>query len=94
MWGVGMATVELEDLVSLSDAARLIPPLSVGASHPHAKTLKGWATDGVCGVRLWTTRIGPILVTSKSAIAAFTAEVRAARDTARSEGRRPRRASE
>ena len=61
------------DLVTLSEAARLVP----GSRHP--STIWRWINEGRCGVCLESLEIGGVTYTSRSAIQRFCDEVTAAK---------------
>jgi hypothetical protein len=66
------------DVVSLAQAARLLPALRGG--RPVApSTLWRWASSGLAGVRLPIARIGGTAVTTRAALRRFLADVEAAR---------------
>jgi hypothetical protein len=59
-----------ETLVSLSQAARLLPPGRRGRP-VNLSTILRWIIDGVAGVRLEGLRVGGRWLTSKEALARF-----------------------
>ena len=62
-----------EDLITLAEAARLVP----GQRHP--ATLWRWANIGVAGVRLDSLEIGGVAYTSPKALQSFCEAVTAAK---------------
>ncbi len=62
--------INREDVVSLRDAASILPKLRQG-KRIHVNTLYRWASRGIRGVRLEVVRIGRTLVTSREAIQRF-----------------------
>jgi hypothetical protein len=66
------------DVVSLAQAARLLPSLR-GGRPVHPSTLWRWASSGVAGVRLPIIRVGGTACTSRQALRQFLADVEAAR---------------
>ncbi len=59
-----------EDLISLSEAAKLLP-IRPGGKRPHIATLYRWTSRGVRGVVLESTQCGGTRATSKEAIRRF-----------------------
>jgi hypothetical protein len=64
------------DTLSLSQAARRLPRLRAGRP-VHPSTLWRWALTGLRGVRLETTMVGGVRVTSAAALRRFFAAVAA-----------------
>ena len=62
---------ESEALISLSEAAALVPKIGNKSTHPG--TVGRWVRDGVNGHKLETRRIGRKLATSKEALDRFMA---------------------
>lgn len=65
-----------EELLSLAQAARLIP------SRPHVSTLWRWCGRGVRGVRLRTVIVGGRRYTTAAYVADFVAELSASPEAA------------
>ena len=65
-----MIDVALEDVVSLTDAAKLLPKRR-GGKRPHVATLYRWASGGCRGVVLETIQVGGTLCTSRQALQRF-----------------------
>lgn len=63
-----MVIAEREKLISLVEAARLLPV------RPHASTLSRWASVGVNGLRLATTKVGGRRYTTQSDLERFLRE--------------------
>lgn len=59
----------MNDLISLQDAAKMVPGQAKGRIH--IMTLYRWATTGVQGHRLQTTRIGGRIFTKEAWIQKF-----------------------
>ena len=59
-----------EELISLTEAARLLPRRRKG-KRPHVATLYRWSIRGVRGVCLETVQVGGTRCTSREAIARF-----------------------
>jgi hypothetical protein len=76
--------VEREDLLSLSDAAALIP------TKPSPSTLQRWRIYGVRGHKLETVLIGGLRYTSKQAVTRFLSwpESETAKPSTKKGGRR------
>ncbi len=75
----------LEELISLADAARLLPARRRG-KRPHISCMYRWTTVGCRGVVLDSVMVGGTRCTSREAIARFIGRL-SARDSARD--RRP-----
>src|SRR5260370_41637777 len=73
-----MIDISKESALSLSDAAKLIPPSRKGRP-THVATLTRWILHGVRGVQLDGARIGGRWVTSREALDRFSAALTAAR---------------
>lgn len=58
-----------ETLLSLTDAARAVPPID--GKRPHVSTLWRWCRKGVRGVQLDYVRLGHRVCTSEEALARF-----------------------
>jgi hypothetical protein len=71
----------LEELISLADAARLLPARRRG-KRPHISCLYRWTTVGCRGVILDSVMVGGTRCTSREAIARFIERL-SARDDAR-----------
>jgi len=67
-----------EDLISLKEAAKILPPRR-GGKRPSLSCMFRWASRGVCGVVLETWSLGGGRVTSKQALARFLERVTQAR---------------
>jgi len=91
-----MIDANQEDLLSLTQAARLLPARR-GGKQPHVSCLYRWTTAGCKGVVLESLQIGGTRCTSKEALARFfgrlTQEASPEAETTRSVARR-RRAAE
>jgi len=72
--GVAMIDVTNEGLLTLSEAARMLP------GRVHVSTLHRWRLRGVQGVHLDTAVVGGRRYTSREALARFSEAVTAARD--------------
>ena len=59
-----------EDLLTLAEAARVLPRL--GGKKPHTSTLWRWCAKGLRGVRLEHARVGHRVVTSRQALDRFS----------------------
>ena len=64
--------IELEEAISLREAARLVPRRRAGKSLSIG-TLYRWAGAGLRGHKLETIRVGDSVCTSRAALAAFFA---------------------
>lgn len=80
-----MIELRNEEIVSLSQAAKLLPFRRAGRP-THASTLWRWATNGIRGVRLETIQVGGTRCTSRQALQRFCERLSAA-------GARPRDAT-
>ena len=58
-----------EQLLSLSDASRALPPID--GKRPHVSTLWRWCKRGIRGVRLEYVRLGHRICTSREALGRF-----------------------
>ncbi len=58
-----------EQLLSLSDASRALPPID--GKRPHVSTLWRWCKRGIRGVRLEYVRLGHRICTSQEALGRF-----------------------
>lgn len=58
-----------EQLLSLSDASRALPPID--GKRPHVSTIWRWCKRGIRGVRLEYVRLGHRICTSKEALGRF-----------------------
>lgn len=65
-----MINLGTDTVLSLSDAARWLPP--VNGRRPHTATIWRWASKGINGIRLETARIGRRVITSAEALQRFT----------------------
>ena len=65
-----MIVASTEELVSLRDAAKLLPRRRAG-KRPHVATLYRWTTRGLRGVVLETLQVGGTLCTSREALQRF-----------------------
>ena len=65
-----MAIRHDEELISLRDAAKALPPRREGKS-AHPITLARWATRGLWGVNLEVLRIGGTVYTTREALQRF-----------------------
>jgi hypothetical protein len=65
-----MIDLQSETVLSLTDAAKLLPRLRRG-KRPHVSTLYRWANKGIRGVRLETIRVGGTVCTSQDALRRF-----------------------
>jgi hypothetical protein len=66
------------DVLSLTQAARLLPPLR-GGRPVHPATLWRWSSQGIRGIRLPIARVGGTAVTTRAALRQFLADVEAVR---------------
>jgi hypothetical protein len=66
-----MINIQLEELLTLKDAAQVLPRRRRGRK-PHFGTLWRWATSGLKGVKLETIRVGATLCTSREALQRFS----------------------
>jgi len=82
-----MIDIENEELISLAEAAGMVPSGRKGRS-PDVKTVYLWTTAGCRGVVLETVQIAGRRGTSKEAVRRFLQELTAASNT----GKQPRRA--
>lgn len=71
-----MIDVTSDDILSLADAARLLPPIN--GKRPHVSTLWRWSRKGINGVTLEIAQLGGRIVTSREALNRFAAAVAAA----------------
>ena len=69
-----MIDLEHESLISLAEAATLLPRRRKGKK-PHISCLYRWASRGLRGVRLETVQIGGTRCTSREALARFFASL-------------------
>lgn len=65
-----MIDLQTETVVSLSEAAALLPRRRAG-KRPHVATLYRWASRGCRGVVLETIQVGGTLCTSREAVQRF-----------------------
>ncbi len=65
-----MIDIALEDVVSLTDAAKLLPKRR-GGKRPHVATLYRWASGGCRGVVLESLQVGATRCTSRQALQRF-----------------------
>ena len=65
-----MINIQSEDVLSLNNAAKTLPPRRAG-KRPHVATLYRWVQRGIRGVRLETIRVGGTLCTSREALQRF-----------------------
>jgi hypothetical protein len=72
-----MVPLENEQLLSLSEAARRLPPGRLGKP-THVRTLLRWGLKGLRGVHLDLARLGGRWVTSVEALERFSARLTAA----------------
>ena len=75
-----MIDARSEELVSLREAARLLPRRR-GDRRPHIATLYRWAKHGLRGVVLETLQVGGTLCTSREALQRFFESLTAERST-------------
>jgi len=66
-----MIDVNTEQLISLSEALRILPP-GRRNKRPHLSTILRWIWHGVDGVKLEACRIGGRWLTSKQALQRFS----------------------
>ncbi len=59
-----------EQLLSLTDAARAVPPID--GKRPHVSTIWRWCRKGVRGIQLEYVRLGHRVCTSERALARFS----------------------
>ena len=71
-----MINIATENLLSLSEAARVLPP--VDGKRPHVSTIWRWCRKGLNGVTLEYCRLGRRIVTSPEALGRFTNALAAA----------------
>lgn len=64
-----MIDLRSEGLLSLTDAAKALPP--IGGKRPHVSTIWRWCRKGVRGVRLEHIRLGHRVCTSLEALNRF-----------------------
>lgn len=64
-----MIDVEKEQLLSLTEATRVVPALD--GRRPHVSSIWRWCRKGVRGVKLEHLRVGRRVSTSKEALARF-----------------------
>ncbi len=62
--------IEVEAVISLSEAARYLPPLR-GGRRVHLTTLHRWARRGLRGRKLESIRLGGAVCTSREALHRF-----------------------
>ena len=65
-----MINLASDNILSLREAARWLPP--VNGKRPHPATIWRWASKGINGIRLETAKIGRRVITSTSALQTFT----------------------
>ena len=63
--------IESEELITLADAAALVP--KIGSKGTHPGSVYRWARDGVAGHKLEVKRVGRKLATSREALDRFMA---------------------
>lgn len=68
--------VTTEGLITLSEAAQILP--KINGKRPSTVTLHRWATAGLRGVKLESSKIGGRRVTSPEALDAFIERVNGA----------------
>jgi hypothetical protein len=71
---------QAEELLSLRDAARLLPPRRKG-KRPHVSCLYRWTTAGCKGIVLESVNVGGTRCTSREALARFIERLSAANGT-------------
>lgn len=69
---------DLQDLVPIADVPRLLPR-ERGKRRVHTASVRRWCTRGVAGVKLQSVLVGRTRCTHQAWLAAFFAEVAAAR---------------
>ena len=67
-----MSNLQTEELITLADAAALIPRRRMGRP-AHPSTLFRWADAGLRGIRLETIQVGGTKCTSRAALFRFFA---------------------
>jgi hypothetical protein len=65
-----MIDVNSERVISLADAAKLLPKRRAGKK-PHVATLYRWVADGVKGIKLESIMVGSTRCTSREALQRF-----------------------
>jgi len=65
-----MIDVSHEDVISLTDATKFLPPRRAG-KRPHVATLHRWVTVGVRGIKLEMIQVGGTRCTSREALQRF-----------------------
>lgn len=76
-----MIDLKTDEVVSLAEAARMLPRRR-GGKRPHVATLYRWSQGGCRGVRLETIQVGGTRCTSRQAIARFCARLSSVKDDA------------
>jgi len=71
-----MIDVNCDTLLSLTDAARILP--KIDGKRPHPSTLWRWCRRGIHDVRLEYARVGRKIVTTNNALTRFINELAAA----------------